>query len=72
MISCIIKPQNILVLKQKDDMILNITDFGLLKVTETAFKTHTRVGHDLYMHGARSKNALTIWLSFSTSTAPWI
>ena len=44
-----IKPQNILMFGPKDDMIPKIADFGVSKVIETAVRTHTRVGQDLYM-----------------------
>ena len=44
-----IKPQNILMFGRKDDMIPKIADFGVSKVIETAIKTHTKVGQDLYM-----------------------
>ena len=44
-----IKPQNILMFGPKDDMIAKVADFGVSKVIQTAIKTHTRVGQDLYM-----------------------
>jgi len=44
-----IKPQNILMFGRKDDMIPKIADFGVSKVIETAIKTRTKVGQDLYM-----------------------
>jgi len=44
-----IKPQNVLMCGSKDDMIPKIADFGVSKVIQTAIKTHTRVGQDLYM-----------------------
>jgi len=44
-----IKPQNILMCGPDDDMIPKIADFGVSKLIQTAVKTHTRVGQDLYM-----------------------
>ena len=52
-----IKPQNILMFGRKDDMIPKIADFGVSKVIETAVRTHTKVGHDLYMAPEVSKFA---------------
>ena len=44
-----IKPKNILMCGQQDDMIPKIADFGVSKVIETLMMTQSRVGQELYM-----------------------